>query len=45
MAMIMLEIGVKVKLQFHDVYLFAFKFSSLPGKIWDLHFYRLQRFS
>ena len=38
------EIRVKMKLKIHDVYLFAFKFNSLPGKTWNLHPYRLQRF-
>ena len=42
--MMVTEIRVKMKLQFPNVYPVAFKFSSLPGKIWNLHYYRLQRF-
>ena len=42
--MIKTEIRVKMKLQFHDVYLFAFKLNSLLDKTLNLHFYRLQRF-
>ena len=42
-TMILTEIRVKMKLQFH-VYLFALEFNRLPGKIWNLHFYRSQRF-